>query len=225
MATVSSNVSDGQALVSIIQDDPSVRQAMLAALADAGIKAQAFGSGQEFLDSRESEQSTCIVVDFRLPDMTAIDIISTLNETAGYCPPAVVVSGSVDIANAVRVMKMGCVDFIEKPFLTQEFLDKVRKACRLGQKQRDTLAKRRQLAMLARTLTDRELEILRLLLQGRSNKQLAHELDLNFKTISWHRTRALAKLGLSDMIELALHPGLDLITNSAPEAQPFKAAG
>lgn len=224
MTAPSFPVPNGQPLVSIIEDDPSVRQALLAALTDAGIKAQAFGSGQEFLDSRESRQSTCIVIDFRLPDMTAIDIMSALNATAGYCPPAVVVSGSADIPNAVQAMKMGCVDFLQKPFRTQDLIEQVQKACRLGEKQRDVLARRRQLDMLSRTLTDRELEILRLLLQGRSNKQLAHELNLSFKTISWHRTRALAKLGLSDMIELALHPGLDIITDAKPEAQLLRAA-
>lgn len=211
-------------LVSIIEDDPAVRQALLASFADAGIKAQAFGCGQEFLDARESRQSTCLVVDYQLPDMTAIDIMSKLSTSTGYCPPAVVVSGSADIPVAVRAMKMGCVDFLQKPFSTLDLLEQVRRACTLGDKQREVLAKRRQLAMLARALTDRELEVLRLLLRGRSNKQLAHELDLSFKTISWHRTRALAKLGLSDMIELALHPGLDIITNGKTEGQLLKAA-
>jgi FixJ family two-component response regulator len=192
--------------VAIVDDDKAVRDSLQWLVESVGLKAKTYESAQRFLEEVDQDDFGCAVLDIRLPGMSGLDLQDKLNEK-GLDIPTIIITGHADVPVAVRAMKAGAMDFVEKPFSNQMLLDRIRDALeaddyhRSNQQQVDQVEKR-----LAR-LTPREHEVMQLVVQGRLNKQIAADLGLSHKTIEVHRAHVMEKMEaetLADLVRMAV---------------------
>jgi two-component system response regulator FixJ len=196
--------------VYIVDDDEAVRDSLSALLGSKGYAARSFGSALEFLAAAPSLPSGCLIVDVRMPEMDGLELQARLRAQAlGF--PMIVITGHADVPLAVRAMKAGAVDFIEKPFASETILDSLDGALsRLASpSQRDpaTAVAAGRLALLS----PRERQVLEGLLAGLPNKSIAYDLAISPRTVEVHRARVMNKTGvrsLSELIRLALAAGM-----------------
>ncbi len=189
--------------VGVIDDDPGVRDSLCALLASSGYAPAGWPSARAFLDAPPVAVPACLVVDVRMPGMSGVELLEVLR-TRALRVPVIVVTGHADVRLAVRAMKLGAADFIEKPFRPPALLGAVRAAI-AGANGAGTPAGER----LA-TLSPREAEVLRRLADGETNKAVARALGLSPRTVETHRAHLMAKLGvrsLSQAVRLALEAG------------------
>src|SRR6516162_3710981 len=195
--------------VYIVDDDEAVRDSLSVLLDARGYTARGFGSAPEFLALAPSLPLGCVIADIRMPEMDGLELQQRLIEH-GLKFPLIVISGHGDVPLAVRAMKAGAIDFIEKPFAAQAILDSLIVAfSRLdGPRERDTeTLARAKLALLS----PREREVLEGLLAGLPNKSIAYDLAISPRTVEIHRARVMDKMGvrsLSELIRLALAAGM-----------------
>jgi FixJ family two-component response regulator len=188
-------------VVFIVDDDASVREAVADLLTSVGLDVQAFGSIQEFMQSRRPDVPGCIVLDVRLPGTSGLEFQRGLAES-GIRLPIIFISGHGDIDMSVRAMKLGAVEFLTKPLREQELLDAIQVAV-----ERDRLRRREDSAVAelrARfaSLTVREREVFALVVTGRPNKQIAAELDLSEMTVKVHRSQITRKMQAKSIVAL-----------------------
>ncbi|PKQ02423.1 MAG: DNA-binding response regulator [Alphaproteobacteria bacterium HGW-Alphaproteobacteria-12] len=192
--------------VFVVDDDEAVRDSLSVLLEAEGYAARAFGSARAFLDVCQPDQAGCLVADIRMPDMDGLALQEELVNRR-IALPVIIVTGHGDVALAVRAMKAGAVDFIEKPFDGEALLDGVKRALELARKQKSRSARARDAAARTATLTLRERQVLEHLMAGRSNKMIAHELGISPRTIEIHRAHLMEKMqvrSLSDLVRTAL---------------------
>jgi len=197
--------------VYIVDDDEAVRDSLSVLLDARGYTARGFGSAPEFLALAPSLPLGCVIADIRMPEMDGLELQQRLIEH-GLKFPLIVISGHGDVPLAVRAMKAGAIDFIEKPFAAQAILDSLIVAfSRLdGPRERDTETRAR--AKLA-LLSPREREVLEGLLAGLPNKSIAYDLAISPRTVEIHRARVMDKMGvrsLPELVRLALAAGVRL---------------
>jgi FixJ family two-component response regulator len=192
--------------VCVIDDDESVRIALTDLLESAGLRAEAFSSGQEFLESQHDDNlPNCLILDVRLPEISGLDFQKQLSAT-GIDVPIVFITGHGDIPMSVQAMKAGAVDFLPKPFRDQDLLDAIHKAVekdRTGRKQR---AETDELLRRFAELTPREREVMGLVTRGLLNKQIASELGASETTVKVHRAHGMRKMqaeSLPDLVRMA----------------------
>jgi len=189
------------AVVFVIDDDPSMRAALEDLINSVGLQARLFASPQEFLRGPRSDTPGCLVLDVRLPGMSGLTFQKEL-ERVGVTLPIIFITGHGDIPMSVRAMKAGAVEFLTKPFHDQEMLDAIHAAI-----ERDK-QRRRQALLVAElreryvTLTERERQIMTLVVIGRANKQIAAELNLSEMTVKVHRGQAMRKMQAESLPEL-----------------------
>jgi two-component system response regulator FixJ len=196
--------------VYIVDDDEAVRDSLSVLLGSKGYAVRSFGSALEFLAAAPSLPSGCLIVDIRMPEMDGLELQARLRARAlGF--PMIVITGHGDVPLAVRAMKAGAVDFIEKPFASERILDSLDGALsRLAApRERDpaTAAAAGKLALLS----PRERQVLEGLLAGLPNKSIAYDLAISPRTVEVHRARVMNKTGvrsLSELIRLALAAGM-----------------
>ena len=197
--------------VYIVDDDKAVRDSLSVLLDARGYTARGFGSAPEFLALAPSLPLGCVIADIRMPEMDGLELQQRLIEH-GLKFPLIVISGHGDVPLAVRAMKAGAIDFIEKPFAAQAILDSLIVAfSRLdGPRERDTeTLARAKLALLS----PREREVLEGLLAGLPNKSIAYDLAISPRTVEIHRARVMDKMGvrsLPELVRLALAAGVRL---------------
>ena len=189
-------------VVYVVDDEAPLRNALALLARSVGLKAQLFASAQEFLDAyRPGSAPACLVLDVRMPGMSGIELLERLRERRAPLA-TVVMTGHGDIAMAVRAMKAGALDFIEKPFNDQLLLDLVHqglaRATRGGGREVERAGARQCLARL----TPREKEILAGIVRGLLNKQIADRLDLSTRTVELHRANIMEKSGAKSAAEL-----------------------
>jgi two-component system, LuxR family, response regulator FixJ len=198
-------------VICIVDDDEAVRDSLEAVLEAEGFDVAAFASARDFLDDGLAGAG-CLVTDLRMPDMNGLELLAALAGRA-QAPPVIMITGHGDVPMAVRAMKLGAVDFIEKPFDTQVLVARVREALR-GPGAADDGASvapcdiQRRLELL----TPREREVLEQLVIGRSNKAIGLELDISPRTVEIHRARVMQKMAVSslaELVRLALAAGID----------------
>ena len=187
--------------VFIVDDDPSVREALVLLLKIEGYAPQCFGDGASFLDAVQSVSPACVILDLHLPGASGFDILRKL-AAERLAAPILVISGVADIATAVEAMKHGALDFLEKPFSSEKIVERVRAAVKVWREVRggeiDGLANfpGRHL------LTCREREVLSQVARGASNKEAGRRLGISPRTVEVHRARIMDKFGAKNAADL-----------------------
>lgn len=193
--------------VFVIDDDADVRDALLLLLRSEGLRARGFHSGADFFSRLPAADSACVVTDVRMPDMDGAEVVRRLSEIKGQAWPVIVITGHAEVAMAVQLMKAGVVDFIEKPFDPQRLIETVR-GC-IGFLTDQHLQRERAADTRTRllTLTQRERQVFDLLVEGKSNKDVALSLDISPRTVEIFRAKVMAKMqaeSLSALVRMAL---------------------
>jgi FixJ family two-component response regulator len=190
--------------VFIVDDDAAVRDSIQELLESVGLRAESYASGQAFLDNLQPQRPGCLVLDVRMAGMGGLVLQEKLNEL-GAGIPVIIITGHGDVPMAVRALKAGAVDFVQKPYRDQLLLDSINNALTV-----DAIARRsqdghnkRDLQLAA--LTKREQEVLDKLLTGAISKQIARELGISTRTVEAHRQNLLRKLQVTSVKELMHH--------------------
>lgn len=178
--------------VFIVDDDPAVRDSVSTLLVSCGLVSTCYGSGKAFLDEVSADHRGCVLLDVRLPDMTGLDVQRRLADRTIRLP-VIVITAFADVPLAVRAMKAGAADFIEKPYTEQALLGSVRAALREAETTDTTAAVAEMETRMAR-LTPREREVMEGLVLGKQNKQIAWDLGISPRTVEIHRARVLEKM-------------------------------
>ncbi len=192
------------ATVFIIDDDPAVRDAVGLLLRTSGLQVETFASAADFLNANAVRRPGCIVLDVRMPGMSGLDLQKQLR-AQGCCLPIIFMTGHGDVPMAIRAMKAGAFDFIEKPFQGEVLRQRIEEALNLDCRERSRQARRIDAAMRLALLSPREREVLDRVAAGQYNKVIAAELGISLSTVEIHRKRVMEKLqagSLSDLIRL-----------------------
>lgn len=198
--------------VFIVDDEAEVRDALALLMRSVALKCVAFPSAQAFLAAySEDTLPACLLLDLRMPGMSGLDLFGEL-QRRGSRMPAVIMTGHGEVSVAVRAMKAGVFDFIEKPFKDQALLDLVQQALALCSQSHDKHVHRSDIEKRVRMLTPREREVMDLVVQGKLNKVIAYDLGLSTRTVELHRARVMEKMRartFSDLVRMAmaLEPG------------------
>lgn len=190
------------ATVFIVDDDASYRRAVARLLRASGFAVSAFASATEFLDRPERDEPGCVLLDLQMPGLSGMDVQEALAQ-AGHTLPVVFLTGHGDIPTSVRAMRRGAEDFLTKAAPKEQLLDAVRRALERGERERAEREQRAVLRARFAVLSPREREVLQHVLQGKLNKQIADDLNINERTVKLHRTAITTKLGVPSVAELA----------------------
>jgi FixJ family two-component response regulator len=197
-------------IVYVVDDDPDVLKALGRLLESIGMDVAAFTSPQQFLASYDGTTPGCLVLDLALPGLSGLDVQQALEERASPLP-IVFLTGRGDIAASVQAMKHGAADFLTKPIDDAVLIAAIRAALARDQALRPARVERERIAKCIATLTERERQVLDLIVAGRLNKQIAAELGTVEKTIKYHRGNLMRKMGVrvvADLVKLAERAGI-----------------
>jgi FixJ family two-component response regulator len=194
-------VKDADAIVFVVDDDSSIREAIKSLVSLVGPRVETFGSAQEFLRNERPDLPGCVVLDVELPGLSGLDLQREL-AAHGIKLPIIFITGYGDIPMSVRAMKAGATEFLTKPFRDQDLLDAIQQAL-----ERDRAARQhsKEIAKLRKrfdALTSREREVMSLVVAGLLNKQIGFELGISEITVKIHRGRVMNKMGAQSLAEL-----------------------
>jgi len=209
--------------VYVVDDNRDVRRSLSYLLGASQYRSRPFGSGQDFLDALDDLDPGCILLDLRMPRMDGFAVMEALKRR-GVDWPVIVMTGHGEISIAVRAMKQGAIDFIQKPFAEEALNACLETGFKLLAERLEAGERRRAARARVEQLTGRETEVLEGLLAGESNKQLASRLGISLRTVEMHRGNMMDRLGVSNLAEaltLAMEAGLK---PAEPVATSEKAA-
>ena len=189
-------------IVYIVDDDEAVRHSLGLLLQSVGLLTKSFPSARTFLEDYDAAIPSCLVLDVRMPDMSGLDLQQVLAKK-GIHIPTIIITGHGDIPLAVRAMKAGAMDVIEKPFNDQTLLDSVSKAVSSSREIHQQQLARADIQKLMDHLSPREHDILQLLTQGKNSKEIASQLGISPKTVDVHRTHVMEKMRVKTVVQLA----------------------
>ena len=199
-----------EAVVHIVDDEAALRGALALLARSVGLKARTYATASEFLEAYRPGGEGCLVVDVRMPGMSGIDLLERLRGIEGALP-AIVMTGHGEVPLAVRAMRAGAIDFIEKPFQDQRLIDLIFEGIRLSADRSARRAAQAAARERIARLTPREREVLVYLVEGMLNKVIADRLGISPRTVELHRSHIMDKAevgSLSELVRLALKAGI-----------------
>lgn len=194
-------MSETTPIIHVVDDDEAMRDSMTWLLEGEGYKVVCFDSAESFLKARHDQMRGCLVLDVRMPEMSGLELHEKL-EFLGSQLPIIFVTGHGDVPMAVSALQRGACDFIEKPFNNEDILSRIRRALELDA---ELSARRQRVGAISHRLdqlTQREREVMQLVVAGKLNKQVADELNISMKTVEAHRARVMEKMGVRTLAEL-----------------------
>jgi FixJ family two-component response regulator len=194
-------VKPSNAVVYVVDDDVSVREALASLIGSVSLNVECFASPQEFLRRHSRDGPSCLVLDVRMPGLSGLDLQRELTRTAQPIP-IIFISGHGDIPMAVGAMKAGAIEFLAKPFRDEDLLDAIRQALERDQAARGRRAELARIRGRYAQLTARQRQIAKKIVDGRLNKQIAAELHLSENTIKVHRRRIMERMGAANVATL-----------------------
>jgi len=197
--------------VFIVDDDDAFRQGLSLLLRTAGFQVEAFGDGREFLAAITDDRRGCVVLDVAMPSMSGLEVNAAL-KARGLAIPVVFLTGHGDIPMTVRAVKAGAVDFLEKPIIGKALIRRIRRALAVDEDNRRTRAAGQSVADRYARLTDREREVMTLVVGGLASKEIAKQLDISVRTVEAHRTHIMAKMAagsLAELVHMAAHCNIE----------------
>lgn len=202
-------------LIWILDDDQEVVDSLNWLLQTIGLQAQALANPEELERLHNTQQLGCLLLDVRLPQISGLEILQQLKQQ-NFAVPVIMMSGHADVSMAVRAMKLGAVDFFEKPFNDQQLLESLQAAIAQHRQLLQKQSQLQHLQQLLRELTERERQIMQLLMSGQAVKKIAVSLNISPKTVDVHRFNLMHKLQVNSLAEL-IHLGYQLGLISAKE--------
>ena len=196
-------------IIFVVDDDEAVRLSTEMLIRSMGLRAETFDSAAEFLEDFDPQQPGCVILDIRMPGMSGLELQEHLNEMRAAIP-VIFVTGHGDVPMAVKAMRAGAVDFLQKPFRDQELIDRVHAALDRDTQQREEVDTRARIQARIDTLTSREIEVMGQVVEGRANKEIAFDLGLSPRTVEIHRARVMSKMradSLPDLVRKVLSLG------------------
>jgi len=209
-------MNEDQAVVYVIDDDESIREALRSLLSTVGLDVRTFATTRDFLEAERPDAASCLVLDVRLPGVSGLDFQGELTRS-GIAFPIIFISGHGDIPMTVRAIKAGAIEFLTKPFREQELLDAVQAGIQQDRQRRESAAGMAGLQERFGSLTAREREVMALVVTGLMNKQIAGELSLSEITVKVHRGNVMHKMrakSLAELVRMADKLGLSPTSNT-----------
>jgi two-component system response regulator FixJ len=194
-------MNNADVVVHIVDDEEAVRNSLAFLLGSAGYAVRTHSSASAFLVVAASISNGCLVTDLRMPDIDGVELLRRLN-AAGTMLPAIVVTGHGDVQMAVEAMKNGAMDFIEKPFSDEVILDSIKRAVERAASQVDADAALTRTRERLASLSERELQVLRGVVQGQANKTIAFELGISPRTVEVYRAGLMSKMQAKNLADL-----------------------
>jgi FixJ family two-component response regulator len=191
----------GDPIVFVVDDDSSMREALTDLITSVGLLVEAFKSAREFLEHRRGDAPACLVLDVRLPGLSGLDLQRELVRTKAPIP-IIFITGHGDIPMSVRAIKEGAVEFLAKPFRDQELLDAIQHALEIDRAARQERSLVAEVRRRYESLTKREREVMRLVVSGLLNKQIAGELGSSEVTVKMHRGQVMRKMKAQSLVQL-----------------------
>ncbi len=187
--------------VFVLDDDQAVREALRWLVESVGLAVHTYGSAQAFLDDYDPQQPGCLVLDVRMPGASGIELQEELRDKGSEIP-IIFITGHADVATAVRAMKAGAVDFIEKPFSDQLLLDHIHRSIKQDRERRAERERALEIMGRREKLTPRQRRVMDLVADGSSNRLIAQELGISLKTVEAHRAKVMEKMKAHSVAEL-----------------------
>ena len=192
------SITDATPIVYIVDDDNGMRTSLAWLLESVGIQSQGFVSAADFLRAFDLNVPGCLVLDVRMPEVSGFEVQEELNRR-GATLPIIFVSGHGDIPMSVRALQHGAIDFVEKPYNSQQMLERIQRAMKLASQRHAKHMRQLELRERINSLTAREKEVLHGLIEGKPSKVIAADLSISVKTVDVHRASIKEKLGASSI--------------------------
>ncbi len=193
--------SKAEPTVFIVDDDEAMRESLTWLIESVGLTVKTFASADEFLQSYYPGRAGCLLLDVRMPGMSGLELQKHLREQQ-LTVPVIMITGHGDVPMAVRAMKSGAIDFIEKPFNDEQLLESIRNALAVDDTRRDQQSFKAGVASRLSQLTPRESEVMEMVTSGKSNKEIANLLNVSAKTVEAHRAKVMEKMQAGSLAEL-----------------------
>jgi FixJ family two-component response regulator len=188
-------------VVFIVDDDQAVRDTLQRLVESINLRVETYASPKHYLDAFDANRPGCLVLDYRMPGMSGLELHQTL-VSRGNTLPTIIITGFGDVTSAVQAMKQGVVDFVEKPFHNEKLLEVIQRCIRRDAQSRHAVAARSEIQNKLSSLTRREQEVLDLVVSGKSNKETAKLLDISPKTVEVHRSHLMDKMDVTSLANL-----------------------
>ncbi len=206
-----------QPTVFVVDDDQAMRNSLKWLIESVAMNVETYESADAFIHSYYPGRSGCLLLDVRMPGMSGLELQEYLTSNQ-IAIPVIIITGHADVSMAVRAMKSGAVDFIEKPFNDELLLESIRHAMALDEKQRGKQSEMAEIATKLARLTPREHEVMVMVTNGRANKEIASSLGVSAKTVEAHRARVMEKMeanSLAELVRMAISANLTLDEGSS----------